>query len=70
MQKLIQAQDALEKLNGKPAPLKGFAKFKAANPIKASIIKHAARGAAAAVGGGIVGGKTGAAAGAIIGGAL
>lgn len=42
MAELIKAQDALEKLNGKPAPLKGWAKFKAYNPKSAAVIKTGA----------------------------
>lgn len=70
MAELIKAQDALEKINGKPAPLNGWAKFKANNPIKASIIKHGAKAAIGGAAGAVLGGKAGAETGSIIGGAI
>ena len=69
MAQLIKDQDSLEKLNGKPAPLKGWKGFKANNPIKAKLVSHVAKGAAGAAVGSLFGQK-GAVAGGIIGGGI
>lgn len=50
MGKLIKARKGLDYLDGKPAPLKGWSKFKSNNPIKAKIITHGAEAAGLGLG--------------------
>ena len=67
MGKLIKAQKGLNYLDGRPAPLSGWKKFKANNPIRAKIISHGAKAAVGGVVGGLIGGKSGAEAGGLAG---